>query len=149
MRLLVLCTHNSARSQMAEGWFRHLARQRGVDLEVCSAGSEQTRVKPEAIEVMKEVGIDLAGHCSKTIDQLDRPHDFDAVLTVCDAEGSCPYFAEATRHYHVLFTDPSGGTLELWREVRDQLGKLAEEWVEGLARGEWPETLKKGGTDDA
>ena len=139
MRLLVLCTHNSARSQMAEGWFRHYAQALGVDLEVCSAGSEQTRVKPEAIEVMREVGIDLSGHSSKTVEQLERPQDFDAVLTVCDAESSCPYFPEATRQYHVLFTDPSGGPLEGWRQVRDQLGRLAREWVEGLARGAWPQ----------
>lgn len=73
MRILVLCTHNSARSQMAEGWLRHYARQAGLDAELFSAGTEATRVKPEAIKVMGEVGIDLSGHTSKTLYDLPDP----------------------------------------------------------------------------
>lgn len=138
MRLLVLCTHNSARSQMAEGWFRHLAGTLAVSLEVHSAGVEQTRVKPEAIEVMREVGIDLSHHWSKTLEQLGA-EPFDAILTVCDAESSCPHFPGSARRYHIEFPDPSGQPLDKWREVRDALGELARNWVEGLRRGEWPE----------
>ena len=80
-RVLVLCTHNSARSQMAEGFLRALAGDR---LEVASAGTEATRVHPLAIRVMDEVGIDLRGHSSKSVDgQMDRRWDY--VITVCDS----------------------------------------------------------------
>lgn len=73
MRILVLCTHNSARSQMAEGWLRHHAREAGLDAEVHSAGTEATRVKPEAIEAMRELGIDISSHASKTLYDVPDP----------------------------------------------------------------------------
>lgn len=84
MRLLVLCTHSSARSQMAEGWSRFHAHSLGLRLEVYSAGTEKTRVKPEAIQVMVEAGIDLSAHTSKTLYGIPCPWNFDLVLTVRD-----------------------------------------------------------------
>ena len=91
MRVLILCTHNSARSQMAEGIARHLAARHGVSLDVHSAGTEATRVKPEAAEVMRELGIDLTGHASKTLFDVPDPWAFDYVITVCDsAAENCP-----------------------------------------------------------
>ena len=85
MRLLVLCSHNSARSQMAEGWLRHYAGEFGLEAEVCSAGTEQTFVKPDAVAVMAEVGIDIGNHTSKSLDELPDRWDFDVVITVCEA----------------------------------------------------------------
>jgi arsenate reductase len=73
MRVLILCTHNSARSQMAESWVRHHATEAGLNVEVVSAGTEKTWVKPEAVAVMLEVGIDLSHHRSKTLDELADP----------------------------------------------------------------------------
>jgi arsenate reductase len=137
MRLLVLCTHNSARSQMAEGWLRHLAREAGVALEVASAGTERTRVKPEAVQVMQEVGIDLSGHTSKTLFELPDPWAFDAVLTVCDsANEACPTYPAQTTRLHVAFPDPSGEPLARWREVRDAIGELSRTIIAVLGRGE-------------
>ncbi|HZJ08645.1 MAG TPA: arsenate reductase ArsC [Trueperaceae bacterium] len=116
MRLLVLCTHNSARSQMAEGWLRHHAAQQGLDAEVLSAGTEATRVKPEAVEAMREVGIDISGHSSKTLYDVPDPWCFDLVLTVCDtANEACPVYPAKTTRLHVSFPDPSGHGVERWR----------------------------------
>ena len=136
-RVLILCTHNSARSQMAEGWVRHYARELNVDLEVRSAGTEGTRVKPEAVQVMQEVGIDLSGHSSKTLDTLPDPWDFDVVVTVCDsANEACPAYPAKTTRLHVSFPDPSQQGLERWREVRDALGRMSRALVETIAKGE-------------
>jgi len=140
MRLLVLCTHNSARSQMAEGWFRHYADVQGVTLEVHSAGTEKTRVKPDAITVMHDVGIDISQHTSKTLWDLPDPWQFDVVITVCDsANDTCPSYPANTTRLHVSFVDPSGGSLEQWRSVRDGLGKMAEHVVKGLTLGNLPD----------
>lgn len=138
-RLLVLCTHNSARSQMAEGWLRVHALDAGVKAEVWSAGTEATRVKPDAVTVMAEVGIDLSERTSKTLWDVPDPWSFDMVVTVCDnANETCPaYPAEATR-LHVAFPDPSGSSLETWRVVRDLLGEMSERLVDALARGRSP-----------
>lgn len=139
LRLLVLCTHNSARSQMGEGWIRHHAERLGLDAEAWSAGTEATRVKPDAITVMQEVGIDLAGHASKTLWDVPDPWHFDVVLTVCDdANETCPAYPADTTRLHVSFPDPSGKDLAAWREVRDALGDAARRLVEVLARGETP-----------
>ncbi len=139
MRLLVLCTHNSARSQMAEGWMRHRARAVGLEAEVVSAGTEATRVKPEAIEVMREVGIDLTRHASKALPDVPDPWDFDVVLTVCDdANESCPVYPARTTRLHASVPDPSGEDLSAWRAVRDGLGRLADALVDALARGREP-----------
>lgn len=136
MRLLVLCTHNSARSQMAEGWLRHWAREMGVDLEVHSAGTEKTFVKEEAKRVMAEVGISLEGHVSKTLYEVPDPWDFHLVLTVCDAaKEACPAYPAKTEKRHVSFPDPSGKPVEEWRRVRDALGRMSRYLVENLKRG--------------
>src|SRR5678815_3176398 len=88
-RVLFLCTHNSARSQMAEGLLRHLG---GAEVEVFSAGTEPGSVRPEAIEAMRSRGIDISGHTSKSVQQF-AGQSFDYVVTVCDqAKESCPIF---------------------------------------------------------
>jgi arsenate reductase (thioredoxin) len=123
-RILFLCTHNSARSQMAEGLLRGLAGER---FEAHSAGTEATHVRPLAIAAMAEVGIDISGHESKTLDRyLGEP--FDAVVTVCDqAAEACPVFPGARRRLHWSFPDPSKATgtpeqqLAVYREVRDRI----------------------------
>lgn len=139
LRLLVLCTHNSARSQMGEGWLRHHARRLGLDAEVWSAGIEATRVKPEAATVMREVGIDLSGNASKTLWEVPDPWSFDVVLTVCDdANEACPAYPAETTRLHASFPDPSGEDLEAWRRVRDAVGETMRRLAEALARGETP-----------
>ena len=139
MRVLILCTHNSARSQMAEGWVRHYALELSADVEVTSAGTEKTKVKPEAVEVMQEVGIDLSDHSSKTLFELPDPWAFDVVVTVCDsANEACPAYPAQTTRLHVSFPDPSGQSLSRWREVRDALGGMSRVLVEALAKGETP-----------
>lgn len=123
-RVLFLCTHNSARSQMAEGWLRALAGDR---YEVHSAGTEATQVRPPAIQVMAESGVDIAGQESKTLARyLGQP--WDAVITVCDqANESCPIFPGAARRLHWSFPDPSKATgsteqqLATYRTVRDAI----------------------------
>ena len=123
-RVLILCTGNSARSQMAEGLLRHDAGDRFI---VESAGTKPSMVRPEAITVMKEVGIDITSHRSKHVDEFAR-QSFDYVLTVCDnAKENCPvFFGKATR-LHQSFNDPAAveGTddkrLGAFRKVRDEL----------------------------
>lgn len=138
-RVLILCTHNSARSQMGEGWLRHHAARRGFALDVWSAGTERTRVKPEAIEVMAEVGVDLTGHTSKRLDEVPDPWAFDVVLTVCDAaHESCPAYPVRTARLHVGFADPSGASLARWREVRDAIGAAMDRLAAALAAGRTP-----------
>jgi arsenate reductase len=138
-RILVMCTHNSARSQMGEGWLRKLAQQAGLEADIWSAGTEKTLVKPPAIQVMEEIGIDLDTHTSKTVAEIPNPDNFDAVLTVCDsANDACPYFPAQTRRYHVSLPDPSGHDLERWRQSRDQIGRVMTAFVNQLANGQWP-----------
>jgi len=123
-RVLFICTHNSARSQMAEGLLRHLGNDR---FEVCSAGTEATFVRPMAIQAMAELGIDISHQQSKTLDRyLDQP--FDDVITVCDtAAEACPVFPGAARRRHWSFEDPSKAKgsksqqLQVYRHVRDQI----------------------------
>jgi len=123
-RVLILCTGNSARSQMAEGLLRHDA---GASLEVESAGTKPSHVWPEAIAAMKELGIDISGHRSKSVDEFDG-QQFDYVVTVCDnARESCPVFPGQTTRIHHSFDDPAEakGTdeerLAVFRRVRDEL----------------------------
>ncbi len=133
MRILVLCTHNSARSQMCEGWLRHHAAEAGLDAEVWSAGTIATKVKPEAIQVMREVGIDISSHTSKALDDLLNAVAFDVVMTVCDAANeACPVLPAATTKLHVSFPDPSGHDLTRWREIRDAIGQTSRRLVEEL-----------------
>jgi arsenate reductase len=128
-RVLFLCTHNSARSQMAEGLLRHLAGHR---FEVYSAGTEATFVRPHAIEVMNEIGIDISGQKSKTLaDYLGQP--FDYVITVCDsANEACPVFPGAKRRLHWSFDDPAAAVgreeerLRVFRSVRDNIEEHIE-----------------------
>lgn len=92
-RVLILCTHNSARSQMAEALTRDAARRLRVDLDVHSAGTEATRVKPDAITVMNELGLDLSAHTSKTLHDVPDAQNFDYFITVCDsAAEACPIY---------------------------------------------------------
>lgn len=124
-RVLILCTGNSARSQMAEGLLRHDA---GDAFEVESAGTNPGTVRPEAIRAMQEVGIDISAHRSKHVDEFEGQR-FDYVITVCDnAKESCPVFLGARKRLHQNFEDPpppSVGTDEermaVFRRVRDQL----------------------------
>jgi len=123
-RVLFICTHNSARSQMAEGLLR---QHGGEQFEVFSAGTEATHVRPLAIRVMAESGIDIAGQESKTLDRFVNEH-FDEVITVCDtAAEACPIFPGARRLRHWSFADPSKATgsedeqLAVYRRVRDEI----------------------------
>ncbi|GLV48096.1 arsenate reductase [Thermus sp. LT1-2-5] len=139
MRVLLLCTHNSARSQMAEAWLRHFAQELGLALEVHSAGTEKAFVKEEAKRVMAEVGLDLSGHRSKTLLEVPDPWNFDLVLTVCDqAKEACPAYPAKTEKRHVSFPDPTGQPLEEWRRVRDALGRMCRHLAESLKKGEIP-----------
>ena len=136
-RVLILCTHNSARSQMAEGLTCEAARRAGLELDVHSAGTEATRVKDEAKTVMAELGLDLSGHTSKTLHDVPDAQNFDYVITVCDsANDACPVYPGKTERRHYPFTDPSGGSLKKWREVRDQMKGQFDAFVEALAKGE-------------
>ncbi len=124
---------------MAEGWVRHYAQTLGADINVSSAGTEKTQVKPEAVEVMREVGIDLSGHSSKTLDMLSDPWAFDVVVTVCDsANEACPVYPAKTTRLHVSFPDPSGQDASAWREVRDALGRMSRALVEAIYSRESP-----------
>lgn len=103
-RVLFLCTHNSARSQMAEGLLRELG---GGRYEVFSAGTVATKVRPEAITVMREIGIDISRQTSKTLEQF-LGESFDEVITVCDdANDACPFFPGAKGRRHWSIDDPS------------------------------------------
>jgi len=129
-RVLFLCTHNSARSQMAEGLLRYLAGDR---FGAYSAGTEATRVRPLAIRVMEEIGIDISSQASKTLDRyLNEP--FDYVITVCDeANEACPFFPGASTRLHWSLTDPSQAEgsqqerLAVFRRVRDELRNRIEQ----------------------
>jgi arsenate reductase (thioredoxin) len=129
-RVLFLCIHNSARSQMAEGMLRNLAEGR---FEVMSAGTEATRLRPLAIRAMEELGIDISGQESKTLERyLGEP--FDYVITVCDeANEACPFFPGAKNRLHWSFEDPSQAEgsederLAVFRKVRDDLRERIEQ----------------------
>jgi arsenate reductase len=123
-RVLILCTANSARSQMAEGLLRHDAGER---FDVASAGTRATSVRPEAIQVMRELGIDISRHRSKTVDEFIG-QSFDYVLTVCDAANeSCPVYPGHGERRHRAFDDPASvqgseaERLAAFRRVRDEI----------------------------
>ena len=131
-RVLFLCTHNSARSQMAEGFLHHLAGDR---FEVASAGTEATRVHPLAIRAMQEVGIDIRAHRSKTVDSL-LGDPWDYVITVCDsANERCPLFPGRTTRLHWSFEDPSQASgsedqrVGAFCRVRDQIHARISDWL--------------------
>lgn len=123
-RILVLCTGNSARSQMGEGLFRHEGK--GA-YQVESAGTKPSHVRAEAIAAMKEIGIDISGHRSKSVDEFDG-QPFDFVFTVCDnARDNCPVFPTGTERIHWSFEDPAAvqgsedERLAAFRRIRDQI----------------------------
>lgn len=122
--VLILCTGNSARSQMAEGLLRHDAGER---FEVSSAGAHPSKVRPEAIAAMREIGIDISGQRSKSVDEF-ASQPFDFVLTVCDhANQICPFFPGPAVRIHRSFEDPAAfegpepQRLAVYRRVRDQM----------------------------
>jgi arsenate reductase len=135
--ILILCTGNSARSQMAEGLLRHEA---GARWEVHSAGTHPTSVRPEAVAVMNELGIDISRQWSKSVDEF-AGREFDFVITVCDhANAVCPVFPGNTRRLHWPFEDPAAVTgaaetkLAAFRLVRDQIQARVREFVTAPSR---------------
>jgi arsenate reductase (thioredoxin) len=139
VKILFLCTENSCRSQMAEGWARHLI---GDQIEAYSAGIEKHGMNPHAVKVMAEVGVDISRHYSKTLDDLG-PVPFDYVITVCGhANEHCPVFPGNARKVHVGFDDPPKLTkhlpdgeekLEVYRRVRDQIRQFVQTLPGALA----------------
>ncbi len=130
-RVLFMCIHNAARSQMAEGLFRHL---HGDDFDVFSAGSDPQEVDPLAIRCMEEIGIDISSHRSKSLKEFEG-HEFDYVITVCgNPYNACPFFVGGKKYYKQPFEDPSSfegaeeEKLELFIKIRDEL----KDWLEDL-----------------
>ena len=130
--ILVLCTGNSCRSQIAEGYLRHFAGDRA---EVYSAGIEMHGVNPRALATMKEEGIDISSHTSNHMDEY-RSVLFDFVITVCDnAKENCPFFPTTAKKFHQNFPDPAkaSGTEEeiaqAFRDVREQIKEYCRDWV--------------------
>ena len=131
-RVLILCTGNSARSQMAEGLLRHMA---GDVYEVASAGVSPSRVRPEAIEAMREIGIDISQHRSKSVDEFTN-QKIDYVITVCDnAREHCPIFPGESKQIHWSFDDPAAAEgdevarLAVFRRVRDEISERLRAFV--------------------
>ena len=131
-KILVLCTGNSCRSQIAEGYLRHYA---GNKAEVYSAGVETHGVNPKAIQVMKEDGIDISHHTSNNITEYLNI-DFDYVITVCDnAKERCPYFPSSAKKFHYNFPDPAKATgteeqiMKQFRSVRNEIKNYCREFV--------------------
>ena len=147
LRILFLCTHNSCRSQMAEGLLRF---RYGGTFESFSAGTEPSSVNPYAIEVMDELGVDLSMHSSQHLSRyLDQP--FDAVVTTCDsAQGTCPIFPGAKRTMHRSFVDPSDAVgsdeeiLAVFRSVRDQIDQWIQDTFEPRTFGTRSKTRQEG-----
>lgn len=128
--VLFVCTHNSARSQMAEGLLRD---RLGDRYDAYSAGIERTRVRPLAERAMAEIGIDISGHSSKSVSDLPDM-EFVVVVTVCDsARETCPYIPAVERNLHQSFEDPSSAEgseaerLAVFRHVRDEIAQWIEE----------------------
>ncbi|MDP9766187.1 arsenate reductase ArsC [Deinococcus enclensis] len=135
-RVLILCTHNSARSQMAEALLRDAARRLDLKLDVHSAGTEATQVKDGARTVIAELGLNLDHHTSKTLWDVPDAQNFDYVITVCDsAAEACPVYPGRTERRHYPFLDPSGGSLDRWRLVRDQLRGQFDAFALALKEG--------------
>ncbi|HVX27545.1 MAG TPA: arsenate reductase ArsC [Parafilimonas sp.] len=131
-KILVLCTGNSCRSQMAEGYLRYFAGDKAA---IYSAGIEAHGVNPKAIEVMKEDNIDISHHTSNHINEY-RNIDFDFIITVCDnAKENCPFFPSKAKKFHHNFPDPSkaSGTeeeiIEQFRYARNQIKSYAQQFI--------------------
>jgi arsenate reductase (thioredoxin) len=140
-RVLILCTGNSARSQMAEGLLRHEAGDR---FEVFSAGTHPTTVRPEAVVVMRDLGIDISHQWSKSVDEFTG-REFDRVITVCDAANeACPVFAGKTKRLHWSFEDPAAvqGSYEVrltaFRDVRDRIHERLKAFVAEPELSDYP-----------
>lgn len=138
-RVLILCTGNSARSQMAEGLLRSMAGERFA---VFSAGTKPSFVRPEAIVAMRELGVDLSSHRSKSVDEY-RDASFDYVITVCDnANESCPLFAGKAERIHWSFEDPAAvdgdeeTRLGSFRKIRDRIAGRMRSFVEDTDESE-------------
>ena len=142
LKILFLCTGNSCRSQMAEGWTRHLI---GDEIDVWSAGVETHGLNPHAVQVMAEAGVDISGHQSTHVkDVLDIP--FDYVITVCDnARESCPLFPRSVKKVHKDFEDPPAlaesakseeEVLNIYRRVRDEIKTFVKTLPDGLVKDE-------------
>ena len=137
-KVLFLCTGNSCRSQMAEGWARHLLSDQ---IEAASAGVIKHGVDPKAIKVMAEAGVDISGQESKTIDELPD-QSFNAVITLCDAANeSCPFFPGQVIRLHQGFDDPPSlarnapdeeGALQIYRRVRDKIKEFVRKFPERI-----------------
>jgi len=138
-KILILCTLNSARSQMAEGLLKHICQN---EFEIFSAGTKPSIVRPEAIKVLAEIAIDISKNRSKSVDEF-ADKDIDYVLTVCDnAKENCPYFPAQTKLIHHSFADPAeikgdeNTRLSAFRSVRDQIQKyLSGSFVEIIGKG--------------
>lgn len=131
-KILVLCTGNSCRSQLAEGYLRHFA---GNKAEVYSAGVETHGVNPRAIAVMAEDGLDISGHTSNNMNEY-RDIDFDYVITVCDnAKERCPFFPSSAQKFHHNFPDPAKATgteqeiMDQFRAVREQVKQYSAAFI--------------------
>ena len=133
-KILILCTGNSARSQMAEGLLKHITQGK---YEIFSAGTKPSSVRPEAIRVLAEIGIDISDNRSKSVDEFTGS-EIDYVLTVCDnAQENCPYFPAKTKVVHHSFDDPPGigeedqeTTLKIFRRVRDEINDYLKKSLE-------------------
>ena len=132
-KILVLCTGNSCRSQVAEGYLRHFARNKA---EIYSAGIETHGVNPKAIAIMKEDGINISNHTSNNIEEY-RNIDFDFVITVCDnAKERCPLFPGTAQKFHHNFPDPAKATgteeeiLKEFRKVREMIKDYSRKFIE-------------------
>jgi len=137
IRVLILCTGNSARSQMAEGLLREIAGDR---YEVFSAGTEPSIVRTEAIKALAEIGIDISENRSKSVDEF-AGQTIEFVLTVCDnAKENCPYFPAATKLIHHAFPDPAGvegdeeERLAAFRRVRDEIASYLPGFIREIER---------------
>ena len=131
-KVLVLCTGNSCRSQIAEGYLRHFAGDQAV---IYSAGIETHGVNPMAVATMKEDGIDISAHTSNNVDEY-RDIDFDYVITVCDnAQERCPYFPAGAKRFHQSFRDPAKATgtpeqiSDEFRKVRTEIKNYSADFV--------------------
>jgi arsenate reductase len=141
-RVLILCTGNSARSQMAEGLLKHISQYK---YDVFSAGTKPTIVRPEAIKALREIGIDISGNRSKSADEFAHL-EIDYVLTVCDnAQENCPYFPARTERIHKSFEDPASVEgdeevrLSAFRRVRDAIKTYLEKFNEKILAADLPQ----------
>jgi len=143
LKILFLCTGNSCRSQMAEGWTRHL---KSKEIKAYSAGTAPGGVDPLAIKAMREAGVDISGHKSKSVDDLPPDVQFDYVITLCgSARENCPFFPGAARKIHAGFEDPpllareatnEEEALKHYRRIRDEIRDFVAELPASAARAE-------------